>query len=157
MRLTSLVERYTVIWSSSRSMASRTSWADSAAPGVPNDRTTSKVVAMAGRENRSSEASGPSSVGLEMVRRSRVQENWPAVRARFRGRKNSRRFMGNTTCALLIVLVDHRLKLLGIALDGQDDGSFLDAVGGGGHGRDDLPAIGQAKAHGKGAIRPELD
>ena len=30
---------------------------------------------------------------------------------------------------LLVHVVDHRLELLGVAFDGQDDGAFLDAVG----------------------------
>src|SRR5438132_13414666 len=57
----------------------------------------------------------------------------------------------------LIHLMNHRLERLGIAFDGEDDGAFLDAVGGGGGGRDDLPAVGQAEAHGEGAVRAELD
>ena len=47
--------------------------------------------------------------------------------------------------------------MLGVAFDRQDDGAFLDAVGGCGHGRNDLPIVGQAEAHREGAIGPQFD
>ena len=57
----------------------------------------------------------------------------------------------------LVAVVDHRLELLGVPLDGQDDRPLLDAVGAGGDGGDDLPGVGQAEADGEGAVGPELD
>ncbi len=55
------------------------------------------------------------------------------------------------------VVLDHRFEVLGIAFDGQDDGSFLDAVGRGGDGGDDLPALRQSEAQGKGAVGAQVD
>src|ERR1051326_3755403 len=55
------------------------------------------------------------------------------------------------------LVVEQRLQVLGVALDCQDDGPFLNAVGGVGNGGDDLPAVGQAEAQGEGAVGPELD
>src|SRR5262249_56905762 len=59
--------------------------------------------------------------------------------------------------SLLTISVDHGFELLGVALDGEDNGALLDAVGGLGDGGDDLPAVGQAEAHGKGAVGAQLD
>src|SRR5262249_20087887 len=68
------------------------------------------------------------------------------------------RLCGRYSLLLLLVrLVEHGLELLGVALDGQDDGALLDSVGRGGDGRDDLPAVGQLEAHGEGAVGAEAD
>src|SRR5262249_45023042 len=53
-------------------------------------------------------------------------------------------------------LGDDGFELLGVALDGEDDGADLDAVGRGGDGGGDLPAVGQLGAHGEGAVGPQV-
>src|SRR5437868_6593812 len=53
--------------------------------------------------------------------------------------------------------MNHGLEMLGVAFDGQYDGAFFDAVGGGGDSGDDLAAIGEAEAHRKSSVGAELD
>src|SRR2546425_11738287 len=58
---------------------------------------------------------------------------------------------------VVIDIVDHRLQLLRVSLDSENDGSLFDAVGRRGHRRDDLPAVGKTETHGKGAVRTQLN
>src|SRR5262245_50394682 len=76
-------------------MRSRACWAMSAAPAVPNGSRISKVVAMAGREKRSNDASGSERASTPIGRASASisPPMCPAARNRCRGRKKSRRFI----------------------------------------------------------------
>src|SRR5438874_13425471 len=83
--------------------------------------------------------------------------------ARWRGSKKSRRFMELlraplelSRASLLVDVVDHRLEVLGVALDRQHDRPLLDAVGARRDRRDDLPPVRQAEAHREGAVRPQF-
>src|SRR5579859_4727785 len=53
--------------------------------------------------------------------------------------------------------MNQRLELLGVPLHRQHDRPLFHAVGGGGHGGDDLTAVGEAETHGEGAVVAELD
>src|SRR5438105_8673414 len=57
----------------------------------------------------------------------------------------------------LIDFMNHRLEMLGIAFDGQDDGAFLNPIGGSGDRWNNLAAVGEAEAHGEGAVGAKLD
>src|SRR4051812_9921263 len=58
---------------------------------------------------------------------------------------------------LLTAVADHRLQVLGVALDGQHDGALLDAIGRDGDGRYDLPAVGETETHGERAVAAQFD
>src|SRR5579884_3209925 len=154
-------------------MRSKTARPVSWARGVSKGTTSSKVVAMARRAMRSKTTSGGAGGGGSD---SRATATWPTVRTRRCGCRKSRRFMsmrlgraGSVSDRssslrsltlparqfLLVSVVDQRLERFGVALDGQDDGAFLDAVGRDGHGGQDLAAVRQAEAQREGAVGPQ--
>src|SRR5262249_49308514 len=61
------------------------------------------------------------------------------------------------TSRTFVAVVNERLKLLGVPLDGQDDLPFLDTVGGLRDRRKDLPAVREAVAHRERAVPARLD
>src|SRR6266545_7215547 len=139
---------------------------------------------MARRLKRSRATSSEGGVAASELISSRAPRTWPAACARRRGWRKSRRFIGNRwlvdggwwvvkrgklpfhhppptihqpPAELFVAVVDHGFKLLGVALDGEDNGALLDTVGGSGDRGDDLPAVRQAKTHREGAVRTQLD
>ena len=62
-----------------------------------------------------------------------------------------------TTDQSVVRLADHGFEDFGVALDGDDDGALLDAVGGAGDDGEDLSLVGHRLADGEGAVGTELD
>jgi len=57
----------------------------------------------------------------------------------------------------LVTVVNHRFEFFGVAFDGEDDGSFLDAIVAGGDGGDDLSRIREGEPDGEGAVGTKLN
>src|SRR5262249_2601216 len=77
----------------------------------------------------------------------------PILAKRKRPLKRGRSCESRISPGLFVGVVDHRLEFLGIALDGEHNGAFLDAIRGGRNSGNDLPAIWEAIAHREGAVR----